>query len=61
MLKYGLLMYQYIGDSMIDPRDVLNEKRGNAEALKRIFGILTEDEYRETKKRFKELEGEFEK
>jgi len=46
---------------MIDPRDVLNEKRGNAEALKRIFGILTEDEYRETKKRFKELEGEFEK
>lgn len=42
-------------------RELLREKKGNSEALKRICGILNEEEYRETKKRLKELEGEFEK
>jgi len=42
-------------------RELLKERKGNKEVLKRIFGILSEEEYQEVKKRLKELEGEFEK
>ncbi|MHA1594377.1 MAG: antitoxin VapB family protein, partial [Candidatus Baldrarchaeia archaeon] len=42
-------------------RELLRERKGNAHVLKRIFGILSEDEYLEVKRRLKELEEEFEK
>ncbi|WP_048055257.1 antitoxin VapB family protein [Pyrococcus sp. NA2] len=42
-------------------RELLREKKGNLVVLKHIYGILNEEEYRETRKRLKELEGEFEK
>lgn len=40
-------------------RELLREKKGNADALRHIAGILNEDEYEEAKKRIKELEEAF--
>ena len=40
-------------------RELLREKKGNADALLHIAGILNEDEYEEAKKRIKELEEAF--
>jgi predicted CopG family antitoxin len=41
-------------------RELLRERRGNADALRHIAGILSEDEYKEAKKKIKELEEAFE-
>jgi len=41
-------------------RELLRERKGNAGALRRIYGILSEEEYVEAKKRLKELEEAFE-
>ncbi|WP_461864344.1 antitoxin VapB family protein [Thermococcus sp.] len=40
-------------------RELLRERKGNADALRHIFGILKEEEYKEAKKRIKELEEAF--
>nr|WP_308700745.1 antitoxin VapB family protein [Pyrococcus yayanosii] len=42
-------------------RELLKERKGNSHVLLRIFGILNEKEYKEVKKKLKELEEEFEK
>ncbi|ASJ08213.1 antitoxin [Thermococcus siculi] len=41
-------------------RELLRERKGNADALRHIAGILDEEEYKESKKRIKELEEAFE-
>jgi predicted CopG family antitoxin len=41
-------------------RELLRERKGNADALRHIAGILDEEEYKEVKKRIKELEEAFE-
>ena len=40
-------------------RELLRERKGNIDALRRIAGILNEDEYEEAKKRIKEIEEAF--
>ncbi len=40
-------------------RELLRERKGNADALLYIAGILNEKEYNEAKKRIKELEEAF--
>ncbi len=40
-------------------RELLRERKGNANVLRHIFGILNEEEYEEAKKRIKELEEAF--
>ncbi|WP_297513007.1 antitoxin VapB family protein [Thermococcus sp.] len=42
-------------------RELLREKKGNVDALRHLKGILSEEEYRETKRKLKEIEEEFEK
>ena len=42
-------------------RELLRERKGNADTLRHIRGILSEEEYRETKRRLREIEEEFEK
>jgi len=42
-------------------RELLRERKGNVDALRHLRGILSEEEYRETKRKLKELEEEFEK
>ena len=42
-------------------RELLRERRGNVDALRHLKGILSEEEYRETKRKLKEIEEEFEK
>ncbi|CAD5245355.1 antitoxin VapB family protein [Thermococcus camini] len=42
-------------------RELLRERKGNVDALRNIRGILSEEEYRETKRRLREIEEEFEK
>jgi predicted CopG family antitoxin len=41
-------------------RELLRERKGNADALRHIAGILSEEEYKEAKKKIKELEEAFE-
>ncbi|WP_164490412.1 antitoxin VapB family protein [Pyrococcus abyssi] len=36
-------------------RELLREKKGNSWALKHIFGILSDEEYQEAKKKLKDL------
>ncbi|WP_297506034.1 antitoxin VapB family protein [Thermococcus sp.] len=40
-------------------RELLREKRGNAHVINRIFGILSEEEYKEVKKKLREVEEGF--
>jgi predicted CopG family antitoxin len=42
-------------------RELLRERKGNVDALRHLRGILSEEEYRETKRKLKEIEEEFEK
>ncbi|WP_258083446.1 antitoxin VapB family protein [Thermococcus thermotolerans] len=42
-------------------RELLRERKGNVDALRHLYGILSEEEYRETKRRLREIEEEFEK
>jgi len=42
-------------------RELLRERKGNVDALRHLKGILSEEEYRETKRKLKEIEEEFEK
>ncbi len=42
-------------------RELLRERKGNVDALRHLYGILSEEEYRETKRKLKEIEEEFEK
>ncbi|AFL95214.1 hypothetical protein CL1_1011 [Thermococcus cleftensis] len=42
-------------------RELLRERKGNADALRHLYGILSEEEYRETRKKLEEIEGEFER
>ncbi|NJE49584.1 antitoxin VapB family protein [Thermococcus sp. 9N3] len=42
-------------------RELLRERKGNVDALCHLKGILSEEEYRETKRKLKEIEEEFEK
>ncbi|NJE11001.1 antitoxin VapB family protein [Thermococcus sp. MAR1] len=42
-------------------RELLRERKGNVDALRHLRGILNEEEYRETKRKLKEIEEEFEK
>ncbi|KUH33810.1 antitoxin [Thermococcus celericrescens] len=41
-------------------REFLKERKGNADALRHIAGILSEEEYREAKKKIREIEEAFE-
>lgn len=41
-------------------RELLKERKGNADALRHIAGILSEEEYREAKKKIREIEEAFE-
>ncbi len=42
-------------------RELLRERKGNADALRHLYGILSEEEYEEAKRKLKEIEEEFEK
>ena len=42
-------------------RELLREKKGNVDALRHLYGILSEEEYKEAKRKLKEIEEEFEK
>ena len=42
-------------------RELLRERKGNVDALRHLRGILSEEEYLETKRKLKEIEEEFEK
>jgi len=42
-------------------RDLLKTRRGNSDVLLRIFGVLSEGEVIEAKRKIKAIEGEFEK
>ncbi len=42
-------------------RDLLKARKGNSDVLLRIFGVLSEGEVIEAKRKIKAIEGEFEK
>ncbi|WP_297494968.1 antitoxin VapB family protein [Thermococcus sp.] len=42
-------------------RELLRERKGNVDALRRLYGILSEEEYLEAKRKLKDIEEEFEK
>lgn len=42
-------------------RELLRERKGNVDALRHLYGILSEEEYMEAKRKLKEIEEEFEK
>ena len=42
-------------------RELLRERKGNVDALRHLRGILSEEEYRQTKRKLKEIEEELEK
>ncbi|WP_456422269.1 antitoxin VapB family protein [Thermococcus sp.] len=42
-------------------RELLRERKGNVDALRHLYGILSEEEYEEAKRKLKEIEEEFEK
>ena len=41
-------------------RELLRRRKGNAHILKRIFGVLSEEEYEEVKKSLAEIDEKFE-
>jgi predicted CopG family antitoxin len=42
-------------------RELLKTKKGNSDTLLKMFGVLSEDEYNEAKKKIEAIKGEFEK
>ncbi|WP_297063314.1 antitoxin VapB family protein [Thermococcus sp.] len=42
-------------------RELLRERKGNVDALRHLYGILSEEEYLEAKRKLKDIEEEFEK
>jgi predicted CopG family antitoxin len=42
-------------------RELLKTRKGNSDTLLKMFGVLSEDEYDEAKKKIEAIKGEFDK
>ena len=42
-------------------RELLRERKGNADVLRHLYGILSEEEYMEAREKLEEIGGEFER